>query len=284
MQSYVLSGKHACAMIAVLLLTCSGVQNDLRQGADVSVLDVDQGLSQVFSRNNHAVVFDMGDTLKPALWKKGFVEAGSPAIEAIVISHGDMDHKGGLRFLPDSLRYTGLLITNRYEDTAALKGMSVDWTPRFFCRRIGRGDTINLLDDVTIVCLWPPSNIPQPEYEKNKNRYSLCFRIVYENTSVLFTGDIDSVAMDSLLNCCGFTLHSDIVVVPHHGSKGSFNPLFYGYVRPDCAIISCGLNNPYNHPSDSVVRFLSVQLLARLFDTRFDGTVTGRSNGEYWEY
>jgi beta-lactamase superfamily II metal-dependent hydrolase len=53
---------------------------------------------------------------------------------------------------------------------------------------------------------------------------------------------------------------------------------------PEVAVISCGAGNTYGHPDSTVTRFLSLQMAARIFDTRFDGTITGVSNGEYWQW
>jgi competence protein ComEC len=287
MQSCVLRFRIQRAfLLAALLLSCSGLEqrDTLQHAVTFSVLNVGQGLSQMCSIDDRAVLFDLGDSVTDLPWQIGYQRLGSPRIEAIVISHGDRDHRGGLRFLSDSARFSGLLITNPYEDTALLKAAPVSWTSRFFCRRVSRGDTLRLLDDVTIVCLWPPATVEQAAYEKNKNRYSLCFRIVHGNTSALISSDIDSLAMDTLADSSGYGLHSEIIVVPHHGSRGSLNARFYGYVHPEYAVISCGLHNPYNHPSDTVVKFLALQSMVELFDTRFDGTVAGRSTGEYWEF
>ena len=98
------------------------------------------------------------------------------------------------------------------------------------------------------------------------------------------TGDIDTLAEEKLVERYHFELSSDIVVVPHHGSRGSLHSLFYGYVNPAYAVISCGLNNQYGHPSVDVVRLLAFQMMVTLFDTRYDGHVTATSNGEYWEW
>ena len=48
----------------------------------------------------------------------------------------------------------------------------------------------------------------------------------------------------------------DILKVGHHGSKTSTSDTFVKYLSPKEAIISCGKNNKYGHPHESVLRIL----------------------------
>jgi len=253
-----------------------------------AVLDVGQGLSQIACRNSRAVVWDMGDTPAFGKWQDGYAALQSPFIEAIVISHGDMDHKGGLGLLPADAHFSGLVITSFYEDTAGLRAFAKDWSPSIHFRPVRAGDTLALLQGVYIECLWPPKDSTADQWfassNNNKNRFSLCFRVEYGNTSFFITSDIDTFAENKIVEQYRYMLRSDIVVVPHHGSAGSMHSLFYGYADPSIAIISCGMNNQYNHPADAVVRFLAFQMLYTLFDTRFKGHVVGASNGNYWSW
>ena len=271
-------------------LSCAGINDNDPQGNVTgnlifAVINVGQGLSQAIVTNEKAIVCDMGDVDEFTMWQDGYTKLGSPYIEAIVISHGDMDHKGGLKLLPGNTGFSGLVIVSPYEDTASLRAFAGNWSSSIIYKTVKQGDTLSLMNSVYMECLWPPKS-PQTdqwvENNFNKNRFSLCFKIEYGNTSFLLTGDIDTVAEDKLAEKYHFELNSDIVVIPHHGSRGSLHSLFYGYVNPDIAIISCGINNTYGHPSDDVIKLLAFQMMITLYDTRYDNHVVGRSNGEYW--
>ncbi len=274
------------------IVSCAGVNENGGPGSvsgtlTFAVLNVGQGLSQAGVLDERAVIWDMGDVDEFTNWQDGYSTLGSPYIDAIVISHGDMDHKGGLKLLPADTRFSGLIVTSPYEDTASLRAFASNWSSSILFKVVKQGDTLGLIRGAYMECIWPPKS---PETDQwiadnfDKNRLSLCFRIEYGNTSFLITGDIDTVAEEKLVEKYHFALNSDIVVVPHHGSKSSLHSLFYGYVNPDIAIISCGINNTYGHPADEVVRLLAFQMMVTLFDTRYDGHVTGTSNGEYWEW
>jgi len=273
----------------LVIISCSGtgVDDSEKAGGEFTfaVLNVGQGLSQAGMVQGNAVFWDMGDINTFNQWLDGYSAIGKPAIKAIVISHGDLDHKGGLSLLPDTMPFSGLVITSPYEDTAALRNFAQSWSPVIQFKTVKQGDTLALLDNVYIECLWPPNDsatIPWVEEVFTKNRFSLCFKIVYGNTSLLITSDIDTVAAEKLVERYTNTLSADMVVVPHHGSRGSLHALFYGYVHPVRAIISCGMHNQYGHPADEVVKFLALQMVVTLNDTRYDGHVIGRTNKEYW--
>jgi beta-lactamase superfamily II metal-dependent hydrolase len=105
----------------------------------------------------------------------------------------------------------------------------------------------------------------------------------YGGTTVIITSDIDTMAERSLAEGFGYRLASDIIVVPHHGSAGSADDVFYGYVNPDVAVISCGIGNTYGFPAKKVMDLL-YQMKVRPYITATTGTVTAISNGYYWDY
>ena len=103
-------------------------------------------------------------------------------------------------------------------------------------------------------------------------------------TRALITSDIDTCAERELsrrVNAGFASLASDIMVVPHHGSAGSLDPVFYGYVRPQRAVISCGAGNQYGHPSPQVLLWLS-QMGIAVHLTSLDGGIALESNGYCW--
>jgi competence protein ComEC len=84
------------------------------------------------------------------------------------------------------------------------------------------------------------------------NDQSLVLKIQWNNRSVLFTGDITENA-EIELSREDSDLKSEVLKVPHHGSKRSSSYPFARAVSPKFAIISVGRNNPYGHPHQKVV-------------------------------
>ncbi len=72
--------------------------------------------------------------------------------------------------------------------------------------------------------------------------------------SFLFTGDIEKEVEEYLvINDCK-KLKSDVLKVPHHGSKTSSTKGFINCVMPDIAVFSYAFNNIFNFPHKSVLR------------------------------
>lgn len=66
------------------------------------------------------------------------------------------------------------------------------------------------------------------------------------------TGDAESGIEKELLKR-NVNIESTILKVGHHGSKTATIEEFIEAVNPIYALISCGLNNRYNHPSQEVI-------------------------------
>ena len=90
------------------------------------------------------------------------------------------------------------------------------------------------------------------------NDESLVFEVNYKNRSILFPGDISRRKEYELL-LFGELLKSDILQVPHHGSRYSSSLEFLNAVDPEYAVISCGKDNFYGHPA--------IETLIRLSET-----------------
>ncbi|MBP6309158.1 MAG: DNA internalization-related competence protein ComEC/Rec2 [Arenimonas sp.] len=209
------------------------------QTVRISVIDVGQGLSVLVLTQNHQLLYDTG-----AGNAHGFSRGKStlvPALNAlqiryldkVIISHGDNDHAGGLQGLKEAIK-----IGRIEASQMALK------TPAFECQQ---GQSWQW-DGVKFTYLWPNHIIAD-----KKNDRSCVLRIEANGRSVLLTGDISKNSELSLVEQYGVTLQSEIIVVPHHGSKTSSSIEFLQAVKPKIAIVSSGFQNQFKHPNKSVV-------------------------------
>lgn len=279
-----ISVSSLASVFALICVSCTTQSPSGRAaGFRFTVVDVGEGLSQIGTVGGDAVAWDVGDTGAAGNWIRAYAQAGAPYIRSIAISHSHADHMGGLMTLPDSIRFSGEIVSSVFEDTALIRENCGSWAARVRFRTIGQGDTMANLNGVTVQCVWPPKDlaITTPVSDDYKNTYSLCFIARYQSNSVLITSDIDTVAEQALAATYGFSLLSDIIVVPHHGSSGSVNPVFYGYAAPSTAIISCSSDNEYGHPAANVLAML-FQMRVTLYQTSREGTITAFTNGYYW--
>jgi len=95
--------------------------------------------------------------------------------------------------------------------------------------------------------------------------------------SLLLTGDIERRAESALLATYqdqdSAVLKSDVMVVPHHGSKTSSAPDFIEAVAPSVAIFTVGYLNRFRHPRPEVVtRYQEID--AKVLRSDYHGAVT----------
>ncbi|MGA8260643.1 MAG: DNA internalization-related competence protein ComEC/Rec2 [Arenicellales bacterium] len=71
--------------------------------------------------------------------------------------------------------------------------------------------------------------------------------------SLLLTGDIQAAEERALQRRWSGALHSDVLLVPHHGGTGASTLPFITRVAPSWAIVSAGYLNRYGHPRPEVM-------------------------------
>ncbi len=264
-------------LISFLFFGCTSLQQDREfQKMTFRVLDVGQGLSQVVQWGDSAVIFDVGDS-EISRWDKLLEPYGIEHIKMVVISHDDRDHSGGLSLLDKTeLSFSGVVLVTPWSDTSFLQQQS---SQELLFKIVEKGDTISLYEEAKMAILWPPKTVSIPI---SKNEYSMVCKVLYNKNSILLTGDIGISAAQQISSLEEWRLKSDIMVVPHHGSKNSLHPSFFSYVAPSTAIVSCGESNSYGHPDSTVISFLKESLNANLTTTSLDGTSSFYSDGYGW--
>ena len=109
------------------------------------------------------------------------------------------------------------------------------------------------------------------------NDDSVVLRLVYGSVAMLFAGDIERAAEESLV-ASGVDLRANVLKVPHHGSRTSSTEAFVNAVNPRYAVISVGERSRFGHPHAAVVERYRVRNI-RLLQTGLQGTVTVATDG-----
>ena len=222
----------------------------------VQLLDVGQGLAAVVQTTSQTLLYDTG-----ARFPSGFNFAEAvigPALQAsavttldaLIISHHDLDHAGGLDYVIkryDPQRLIGGIRDAGCEHAGRLAGWQVDGVQFLVVQHRG-GVTSNDRSCVLVI--------------RGLTK------------SAVIAGDIESNAERALLAQLPQSI--DLLVVPHHGSKTSSTTDFVAALRPAIALISSGFGNRFGHPHQEVVeRYLRVG--AQVLSTAELGTLQWRS-------
>jgi competence protein ComEC len=224
--------------------------------ASLTVLDVGQGQAILVRDGGASVLIDSGPPDGAALRALPRV-SGTRGLDAVVLTHEDADHAGGLAELERRLRVGGVL-------GAAEGGAPLDI-----------GDRIELSARTSIEVLSPPLATAGRAHRSDNNR-SLVLLVRIGEVRILLPADIEAPA-EAWLLASGLDVRADALVLPHHGSKSSSSPAFVAAVRPLVAIASAGAGNRHGHPHHEVLARYAGALLYR---TDVHGDVTLRSDGE----
>ncbi len=112
----------------------------------------------------------------------------------------------------------------------------------------------------------------------DSNENSVVIRLTNGNNSFLFTGDAEETSEQDMIST-GRNLDCDVLSLGHHGSSSSTTWDFLEASTPSWAVISCGAENKYGHPSaDTMGRLSSMNI--PVFRTDKQGTIVALSDGE----
>jgi len=277
----------AALLWSVLILTQK--PTELR----VAMLDVGQGeCIFIQTPSGHNFLIDGGTLSGAEHGKVGdsvivpYLQAqGVRRLDAVLLTHPDADHCNALDEVTDEVPVQFFLDgSGQRLPSGDIKEPPLQETDYWILRkslqkhRVPRrlahaGQRIELDDHVVLQILSPL----RPALAGDNN-HSMAIKLIYGNTSFLFTGDMEKEEENQLLRR-GINLRCTILKVAHHGSATSSTAAFLRAAHPAAAIISCGRYNPFGHPAaDTLQRFKEAHI--PLFRTDLNGTIEIRSDGK----
>lgn len=221
---------------------------------NVSILDVGQGLSVVVQTKNHILVYDTGSKFASGFSIMNSVvlpfmqKRGMDKVDTLILSHGDNDHAGGV---DDLLKI--------YPNIKVLDVIGKYSNCQFPSKWIW--------DGVLFEILSPFETVP---YLGNNS--SCVLKVSSDFGSLLLTGDIGEAVEYRLTHNLSKKIQSDVLIIPHHGSKTSSSTDFIKLVNPDMAINSSGFANQFNHPHPDIKERYQ-NLYVDFFDTQNNGMI-----------
>jgi competence protein ComEC len=196
------------------------------------------------------------------------------SLDLLVATHAHPDHIGGMVAVVNALSPKGFidnggppghpLVYQRLLDRLQEKNIPVT--------HVAEGDQIDLDPALSVTVLNPGTVMTGDLHED-----SLVLRMVYKNTSFLFTGDMGPKAEQRLL-ASGMDLKSSVLKVADHGNGKVTSGDFLVRVSPDIGVISVG-ENIFGWPDKRIIwsMILRNELVGR---TDRNGNVIVTSDGE----
>jgi competence protein ComEC len=279
-----LGGAATGAAALVLLAPVNAGLDTTRGRLRVTVLDVGQGdATLVQTPDGRALLvdagglaggarFDIGErVVAPAVWHRGVRR-----LEAVVVTHGDPDHAGGVPGILDMIRPRELWDGIPVSAHPTLVAIDRAAARRHVVRtRVHAGDAFRF-GAVSVEVLHPSP--PDWERRRVRNDDSVVLDVRLGAVSIVLTGDISGEVEESLVPRLR-PADVRVLKVSHHGSATSTSAAFVGALRPRVAIVSCGRGNRFGHPAPVVIDRLESAGSA-IYRTDRDGAVTLETDGK----
>ena len=225
--------------------------NSLPEDWQVVFCDVGQGDAALLRTGPQAAVLvDAGPD--PAAAQECLDRSGITTVPAVVLSHFHRDHVAGLATVLARHRPQLVLVSplaeppDTYADTARVlhESGTAATTPR-----VGQRFAVGWLS-------WTvtgPARLPGDGSAPNNASVTMTATVARDDrrTTVFFGGDLEPEGQQVLLSG-GQPIDVDVAKVPHHGSAQQ-HPRLPTWTGAEVAVVSCGRDNDYGHPSPLTV-------------------------------
>jgi competence protein ComEC len=233
-------------------------RNTANENLRVTYLDVGQGSAALveFPGRERMLIdgggsardeFDMGEmVVAPFLFYMKIRR-----IDYIVLSHPETDHMEGLRFIASHFRPKEFWYNGEKPEVPGFRDlMRIVEDKKIKALTQGELKEEREIGGVRVAVLHPPGDGHAAAWTKalRPNDKSLVLKISHRGGSFLFPGDLESTGEEAVSLREGSRLKSDVLLAPHHGSRGSCTRAFLENVSPRICIISSRGGNPFGFP------------------------------------
>ncbi len=225
----------------------------LAEGAlRMTVLDAGQGLAVVLATRSATFVYDTGPRFNDTADAGNRIvapflrAAGHRHLDGLVVSHQDLDHAGGASSLMDAVPVDWFASSLPAAHPLALRATGAT---RVITCVAGQQWSA---DGVYFTVLHPTA-LEYADPLARTNDRSCVVRVDSAFGSALLTGDIEAPSEARLVRTQALSLQTDVVIVPHHGSRTSSTLPFVRAAAPRYAVVTNGYRNRFGHPRSDVV-------------------------------
>lgn len=249
-------------------------------------IDVGQGDATLLrSPDGEFMLIDCGPTDSSEYLIKYLEYIGVDSLQYLLITHPHEDHYGGAERVIESYPVENFIIGYGFEDEypfdkyiQMLEENSFGEDTEIIQAKVN--DEFDFADCADFMIISPK----KADYD-DLNESSVCLKLIFGNTSFLFTGDAEKGSERAMLSA-GYDLRCDVFKAGHHGSSTSNTLSFVESANPVYAVISCEKDNEYGHPHKETLENLeSVGAQTLRTDTISDIVITSDGTAvRYEEY
>jgi competence protein ComEC len=241
--------KITIASVAILVLGTIGFiklhrmyPGDLK----VTCLDVGHGQAVVMQSPAGTFLFDAGSQYNRNIGQRVIIpflrSRGISRVDGIIISHDDIDHINGIVEIVKNCE-----VGNIYASKAFVNKSRKSGTAKYLAQCLAEegvglkplDNMIKLSPGAMVEILWPDEAACSDE-SLSDNDKSVVSLIEFAGRRILLCADIEGFAQEQISERYD-QLRTDVVVVPHHGSKRTGYSAFINGLGAEYLICSCGI-------------------------------------------
>jgi len=270
----------SCAAPEAVQQTSSGTSSNIAtEGkSQIYYFDVGQGDSEFIQLSDGKnILIDTGTPDCADQLVRRLKKLGVKKLDAVIGTHPHADHIGSMAKIIDSFEIGEVYMPRLPESqtpTTVTYTKLLEAISKKGCRVTQAKAGVEVLKDgsISMEMLAPNSE----SYEEINNYSAVCMLQIGEKR-FLFTGDAQKESEKEML-ASNSSLKADVLKVGHHGSATSTTADFYKAVSPNTAVISCGKDNSYGLPKESVLRRFSSGN-TEIYRTDTSGTIKASTDG-----
>jgi competence protein ComEC len=236
-------------------------------------IDVGQGDCILIQVNNKNLLIDSGTSDSKRKVIRYLKNNNITKLDYVVATHPHDDHIGGMSSIIKAFDVDEFYAPKVTSSTESFEDIIRALKNKNLKIKVAKPNiTLDLGPNTSCIMLSPNKT----NY-KDTNNYSCAIKVSYKKSNYLFTGDIENLSEQELLNK-GYDLKAQVLKVAHHGSNSSTSEEFLNKVSPKIAVISCGFNNSYGHPTKETLDKLK-KSNCTIYRTDLDKNIILISNG-----
>lgn len=239
---------------------------------EVHYIDVGQADAALIICDGNYMLIDGGNPEDSNLIYTYLKKQNVEKLHSIVCSHAHDDHVGGLPAAVHNFEFENVYAPEREND--------IDAYNSFKSKIISKGKMITHPKPGESFKFGSSTvEFYGPVYDTSDlNNTSIVLKIIYGETSFLFTGDAERKEEQDILSQ-NFDLYATVLKVGHHGGSTSTSYPFLREIMPKYAVISVGAKNSYGHPTEETLSKLR-DADVTVYRTDLQGDIIAKSDGK----
>ena len=233
-------GLTAAFLICILMGNHSFTRYDWK----FTAMDVGQGQCLLLQIGDYTAAIDCGGTYPEEVGEqlvRKLHSAGRTRLNALIVTHWDEDHAGGVKHLLNRVKVDTLFLPDTEDESGLRTALETSENKIVW---------VNSLTEIKVpqgeILLYPPVSL------KSDNNSGLSVLATAAEYDILVTGDLDRFGEMRLLSQWDLP-EVDLLVAGHHGASTSTCQALLDAVSPETVVISVDAENKYGHPAPETI-------------------------------